>query len=213
MVIDIELDRFKSYVEAAQTWLENESVRLEGEFTSKLQTLSEDEAHEAYGWYMGDECNLKEEFPALCNSSTLVAIYSFLEHHLAMIGVQVRQNRNIKLTVRDVAGKGIDQSRNYLTKVLGFDDPTDLTEWNEIRSLQRLRNHLVHAMGHRDPYMLGVQDKHVELRKYVLAHGGKVDHVHRIIITPELCLHAVEVIRSFLKQLMPTRNAAVGEHR
>ncbi|QDU29418.1 hypothetical protein ETAA8_45280 [Anatilimnocola aggregata] len=105
--------------------LQNESVQLEAEFTSKLQTLTENEAHEAYGWYMGDESNLKEEFPALCNSSTLVAIYSFLEHHLAIICEQVRQSQNLKLSVQDVAGKGIDQSRTYLTKVLGFNDPAD----------------------------------------------------------------------------------------
>ena len=54
VVLEIELNRFKSYVEAAQTWLQNESIRLEAEFTSKAQTLSEVEAHEAYGWYMGD---------------------------------------------------------------------------------------------------------------------------------------------------------------
>ena len=147
----------------------------------------------------------------MCNSSTLVAIYSFLEHHLAMIGEQVRQARKLTLRVHDVAGKGIDQSRNYLPKVLGFDDPADLPEWNEIRNLQRLRNHLVHSMGNLDPYMLGVQGKHAELQKYVLARGGKLDSVRRIIVTPELCLHTVEVVRSLLKQLMPARNAAVGE--
>jgi hypothetical protein len=200
----------RSYVEAVQSWLQNESVRLEAEFTSKLPTLSEDEAHDAYAWYVGDESNLKEEFPALCHSSTLIATFSFLEHHLAIICEQVRQAKGHTLAVGDVAGKGIEQSRTYLTKVLGFNDPATQPEWCEIKSLQKARNRLVHSLGHLDPYMRGEHEKHAELRKYILARGGKVDRFHRIIVTPELCLHAVEVIRAFLKKLMPARNAAVG---
>lgn len=88
-----------------------------------------------------------EYFPALQRRSALITLYSFFEHELNKICSLFQMTEKYKLSLRDVAGSGIERARTYLRKVASIDLDQPAVHWNEIRNIQRVRNLLVHADG------------------------------------------------------------------
>jgi hypothetical protein len=89
----------------------------------------------------------EEYFPSLQRRSALVTLFSFFEHELDALCKRIKSQDGYKLSLADVAGRGIIRSTTYLTKVAGVTDIRDSPEWHEIKNIQMVRNLIVHADG------------------------------------------------------------------
>ena len=63
-----------------------------------------------------------------------------------MFVVSVRKE-GFGLSITDLSGKGIDRSTAYLEKVAGLQGLKASEEWNVLKTLQRIRNVIVHGDG------------------------------------------------------------------
>ena len=201
-VIDMELDRIRDYIATMETALRKEFETLKAGFEAKLKEISsEDDADDANTLFNSHARELLEDFPALCYRSTFVTTYSFFESELFHVCDYLQSKRSLTLSVRDIAGKGIDQARTYFAKVIGVQFPTGTQEWQTIRKLQRVRNAIVHLGGQLAIPRDGT-DRHAEIRKCVNGlPGAKVDNTSQIVLSQEFCQYAIETVRGFLKKL------------
>ena len=77
-------------------------------------------------------------------NSSFVTAYSLFESFFLKLCEHAKYQKNIKLNVNDVSGKGIKQYKLFLNKVVGVDFTPFQTEWQEIRDYNKIRNYIVH---------------------------------------------------------------------
>ena len=89
----------------------------------------------------------EEHFPSLQRRSALLTVWGFLEHELDKLCSLYQSEKGFKLAVSDLSEKGIDRSTNYLEKVAGLNGLKASPEWNNLKTLQRIRNLIAHEEG------------------------------------------------------------------
>lgn len=146
----IRLENFRKYTEELEIKFNADKDSL---LAQKEMMLSEHEAElqehvnrnfrEAY--YIVDEIYLGQY-----RKSTLVSIYSFLEFTMMNLCDLVQLFYNSSLGVKDLRGKGINQAKLYLEKVAKINFEELNAEWSELVTLNKVRNHIVHADGVED---------------------------------------------------------------
>lgn len=98
-----------------------------------------------------DSWDLKEifeaYFPSLQRSSAFLTVWGFLEHELDKLCLQYQSEKGFGLTLSDLSDKGIDRSTSYLEKVAGLEGLKSSKEWDEIKTVQRIRNVVAHDNG------------------------------------------------------------------
>jgi hypothetical protein len=106
---------------------------------------------------------IQEEVPQVLRASLFVQAYSLFERFLGLIATATGERLVVKLSVRDLSGKGIQQSITYLKKACGIQVPDQTPEWSTIKNLQRIRNVLVHKRG-------SIESEDQDLRKFAAKH-------------------------------------------
>lgn len=84
--------------------------------------------------------------PTFAAYSVTILLYSIVETQLDAFAEHMGKKLGSKLRIRDMAGKGVDRSANYLERVLSIDVKTD-PAWSRLKDLQSLRNIMVHRGG------------------------------------------------------------------
>jgi hypothetical protein len=145
-----------------------------------------------------------DEFTNLMRSSFFVSIYSYLEARLNNeYRDSQKDNPQIKISLDDIHGAGINRAKTYLVKVLDtsfpFDDDSD---WEKIQWFHKIRNCIVHTEGK-------VNDKN--LSKYIENHPKLHCEMffgnEYVILDDGLCENAITVIGAFLRSLLFHRQA------
>jgi hypothetical protein len=89
----------------------------------------------------------EEYFPTLQRRSAFLTIWGFLEHELDKLCLLYQSEKGFKLSFSDLSAKGVDRSTAYLEKVVGLAGLKISKEWEDIRTIQRIRNVVAHADG------------------------------------------------------------------
>jgi hypothetical protein len=97
------------------------------------------------GWALNEI--FEDYFPALQRSSAFLTVWAFFEHELEKLCSLYQSEREFGLTVSDLSGKGIDRSTSYLEKVAGLRGLKSSQQWDEIKTVQRIRNVIAHDNG------------------------------------------------------------------
>lgn len=144
-----------------------------------------------------------DEFTNLMRSSFFVSLYSYLE---AWLNNECREsqkeNPQIKISLDDIHGAGINRAKIYLMKVLDTSFPFDDPNWEQIQWFSKIRNCIVHNEGKvRDTDLKKYIENHPKLRcemffgyEYVMLDEG-------------FCETAIAVTRAFLRSLLFHRQA------
>jgi len=106
------------------------------------------------GWeqseYFGETDILDAKFhtwiPTFAAYSVTILLHSIVETQLDAFAEHMGKKAGSRLRIRDMAGKGIDRSANYLERVLSIDVKTDVA-WSRLKDLQSLRHIMVHRGG------------------------------------------------------------------
>lgn len=75
---------------------------------------------------------------------------------------EVVKAADYKISVKDLADRGLTRARSYLTKVADLDGEWAQKHWREFPDLQRIRNLFAHGDGH-------LETGHAKQRKYAEA--------------------------------------------
>ena len=89
----------------------------------------------------------EEHFPNLQRRSALITLFGFLEKELDKLCALFLKEYSYKIELGDLKGKGIDRSIKYLERVVGLDIDKTVSVWSEIKSIQKIRNLIVHNDG------------------------------------------------------------------
>jgi hypothetical protein len=156
--------------------LQREKARL------KRMRLKRDEE-----WYLCEqqtvEYEFREHFIPMLQYSSVVLIHAVFETLLHEFCSEIEKQRTLPVTLKDMHGKGLDRARLYLTKVARI-KVADLSQWQELRKLQLVRECIAHAYGNIDE----LRDKGQQNQIKALEKDG-VHIVHNRIRLSETFCH------------------------
>src|ERR1700674_1685195 len=133
-----------------------------------------------------------EYFPSLQRRSAFLTVWSYLENRLDQLCLFYQSERKFGLSFTDLSGKGIDRSTAYLEKVAGLQGLKASQEWDVLKTLQRIRNVIVHDDGK-------LRDHHGKPKKELIADMKKVG-----FLTGD---EEILVAEGFLSQVIHTCNS------
>jgi hypothetical protein len=132
-----------------------------------------------------------EYFPSLQRRSAFLTVWSYLEHQLDQLCLFYQSERKFGLSFMDLSGQGIDRSTAYLEKVAGLQGLKASEEWDVLKTLQRIRNVVVHSDGK-------LQDHQGKPKKELIAAMKKIG-----FLTGD---EEILVAEGFLSQVIHTCN-------
>lgn len=96
-------------------------------------------------WHLDTLFN--EYFPTLQRSAALISLVSIFEHELNSLCNTFRQVKNLPFELKDLTGKGFERSIRFLEIAALPPIKKDNLLWQEIVSIQKIRNLFVHNNG------------------------------------------------------------------
>jgi len=138
---------------------------------------------------------LAESLPNILRTSFIVTCYSYLEHELIQKCKIEKNAKPLQLSINDLNGKGIEQAKNYLIKVVGIDFPIG-EPWNEIMNIKDIRNFIVHKRG-----ILDNSKKAEKIRTYIDKRQDISLELDEIILSADYCRYVINIFDKFLSNL------------
>jgi hypothetical protein len=146
-----------------------------------------------------------ETLPRLQWYSQLMVAYGYFEKVLNDFCAESRDSENIKLSLKDLHGQGIERARNYLVKVVGLEKTFATSEWQSINLLGVLRNSVAHRDGFVDyepdspksTYSILSKIEGVELRQEVMNQEDA-----QIFFNENVVIEALRVFDNFIRSLI-----------
>ncbi len=139
----------------------------------------------------------KEYFPSLQRRSALLTLSGYFEHELDKLCSLYKSENSYSLSFSDLSGKGIDRAINYLEKVASLDVHKTSSEWNHIKSIQKIRNLIVHQDGN-------LKDHQGNPVKAAIDYVNKIESLSgdkEIIIEKGFLSHVIEKYDSYFSLL------------
>lgn len=97
--------------------------------------------------YNLDDVYETELYPAM-RYSFIVLLHIFTENELRNLCSEIQKERQVTIGVTDLKGSAIEQIRAFLTKLAGISmQEFPQEEWENLRTLQKVRDCIVHAFG------------------------------------------------------------------
>ncbi len=142
--ISHDWDYFQEFRDFIIRNIKSESVIIRNMAERAKQELSPED-FELYSEDLAGEHHLiTHSFAQMACRSMIVMIWAASERAFNRLCDVVQKERSLALNLSDMAGRGLDRHRRYITKVLGIDLTHENQLWTEIRSLNNIRNCIVH---------------------------------------------------------------------
>lgn len=134
--------------------------------------------------------------------SFIISLYSLLESSLAERCKTIQQRTGHSLSAKDLTGKGIEQSMNYLTKVHGLTALKQLAEWQQLQDIRRLRN----CIAHNDGRLNSETDQVQAIHNYISRESTlSIETIEKydgpsseVALTREYCQKTLLTVKRFL---------------
>lgn len=196
-LLRLSIEQTADYVDQMGRLLNEEQGRFDRWVGEKTADLSEQENAKFKEWYADMAWDVHAAFPAFLWQSTLVSVYTFLEHELMAICKHYKREHNDPTPVERGRAKGIFAARQYLGSI-GINIPAADAIWSDICRLNRVRNQLVHAHGYLDGSGRANQiEAYINRRAAAGRPGITIGSGNRIVITREYCNESLELVGNF----------------
>lgn len=180
----------------------------------ELKNKAEEE-HWEYGDFVAEESVLAVHFDTWVETfaaySIVVMLHSIVETRLAGFADHVGRSRRSRIALKDIAGKGIDQSARYIDLVLSIDVKND-RNWGAIKDLQLVRNFIVHSNGRLESSSKAPEiESFVQRQQKKWAEVRQVDgfgYSSQLWISLDLCSKFVKSAEDFFRQVFARANMA-----
>lgn len=141
------LGSFRRYAREIEGKFEADKNKVMQAYEAALARLSQKELSEIEDYYADDYQHIDEFQIGLYRKSTLVALYSFLEHSLNELCGHLFRTNAFAIPVTDLRGEGIVRARDYLKKFISVDFSLLNDEWKHLKEFNKIRNCIVHSDG------------------------------------------------------------------
>jgi hypothetical protein len=149
------IELLRTYVSDIEKQVDAGIKKFEQEATEvEMEAMSEDDSPRVVTLHQGlDDVTwdlravFVDYFPGLQRRSALITLFSFFEHELNKVCTRLQSTEKFGISLRDVVGSGVERARTYLCKVASLDLQQAAVQWAEVKSIQAVRNLLVHADG------------------------------------------------------------------
>ena len=126
----------------------------------------------------------------------VVLLFSIVESQLTGVAEHIGKKRGVRLRVKHIAGRGIEQAAVYLEHILSVPVKAE-REWHILQDLQAVRNIIVHRAGARGDHPTKQNEADDLARKY----KGKLDFPEQQLwISMNLCRDWVTAAERFFEQ-------------
>ena len=141
------LEEFRQYTQEIEEKFESDKAGLAQRYDEAVASLSAEEANMADDYFSDEYYTIEETFIGQYRKSTLVSLYSFLEHSMNSLCKHLKSKNQYTYALDDLAGNGIVRARSFLEKSAGADFTALNTEWSKLQTLNKVRNCIVHCEG------------------------------------------------------------------
>lgn len=200
-----ELPTYLRHCEVSKQGLEEELRQLEDQMDKELSGLNEFEQDSFFRDVNDHWIETAETLPRLQWYSLLLVSYGYFEKLLNDFCTEFRTSDDIKLSLKDLHGQGIERARNYLVKVVGLEKTFSTSDWQAIKQLGILRN----SVAHRD----GFVDYEPDSPKSVYSKLSNIDGVElrqevmeqedaQIFFNEKVIVEAISIFDRFIRNLI-----------
>ena len=154
--------------------------------------------------------------PIFSAYSAVILLHSIVETQLRAFAEHMGEKRDLKLRVKDMAGRGVEQSALYLDRVPSVPVKMD-SAWCSVRDLQSLRNIIVHRGGKSGERRGQKKEMERLVKKYPQElQFQKADGIHdQLWVSMKLCRSFVGIISEFFERVfksagLPNRYGQLG---
>jgi hypothetical protein len=161
-----EVHRMKRYLEFSEMLLNEEHARY-------VRSLRSEDEHETerYAHRRDLSADFTDLFPQYHRRSAMLVFFGMFEENLNHLCCSLKESRSLPLGPSDLADRGIDRSRIYLTKVAGW--TFDATRnWTNLKKIQKIRNLVAHSSGYLAESSLGEIKPIVDNNAYLSIETG-----------------------------------------
>jgi hypothetical protein len=162
------------------------------------------------GWefetYAVEKVELDAKFrtwiPTFAAYSVIILLHSVVENQLLAFAERLGKKRGAKLRVKQLAGRGLEQTALYLEGILSFPVKAD-PAWRFVQDIQRLRNVIVHRGGRRGD----TAEQQTALDDLIRRHPQKLqfhtaDGIHeQVWVSMNLCRNFVCEVEGFFERI------------
>jgi len=178
-----------------------DSIKNEEGFKENLDAFSHEILNKE-----GEVLEIREH-ENLLRKTFIVSLYSFMELWLLRdCRHKLKLRKDLKLSLSDLSGKGLEKAKTCYSKVLGIDYSFgDSKDWYFITQLKAMRNCIVHRQGSltglSDLPITGEAKKlktFVQIEKHLRFYGPG----EQIFIESDFCLKSLVIIDRFMMSLL-----------
>jgi hypothetical protein len=188
-----EVSLFRDYFQKVRIHFSSEHLEIQEEFRRKLVDDTETSERVLLEQYERAILYHTEEFPGILRSSFYTATYSHFERSLFFLCDITKRLKKFPFKPKEIMGKGINQARQYLSKVAEINMGPYSDTWERIQFYAEIRNKIVHNGGELDPN----QDKDL-IAKFKKYGNFALDPNFNVALTDDACLEALFYYEKFL---------------
>ncbi|GFE57354.1 hypothetical protein AOG1_12340 [Geobacter sp. AOG1] len=145
-----EFHMLKDFCNFIESLIDQEVKRLNEEYELKLKNVDDGVKYSMGEYYGSMMYQIGEEFSDIHWNSIYCTAYNLFEVKLSDICKHLQVYTKNKITLKDIAGSGIEQCKIYLSKVYEISTPFATDEWKHISNFCKIRNVIVHTGGFLD---------------------------------------------------------------
>jgi len=206
-IIETRLKDAENYLNQMDIHLSSGKTELEKAFEDASKDfVEEDDGPDLYSFFENNFHNYEKIFPSYTYNSMLLSLYGFFEHWLKRLCELDSRKKLSGITIKDMAGGNyIEKSRQYFIKVAGLDLSSVEREWNDIKTVQRLRN----SIAHNNASIYSDSSKTLSQQDLFLFVTGKAsvtmeaDTGDFFINDKSLLLEIIETFRRYFNAIIP----------
>jgi len=191
-----EIEYLRDYEIFIEKFLQEKIEEFNTSVNKRAMGMEGEEKEQFLEWNSEEYFELSEELPTRLRGSIFITTMSLFEFRLNDLCGSLQAFKKEKLSLNDVAGKGIYRAKKYLNKVFEINFPNNPSLWETIDIYQTIRNALVHNEGFVTQDVDKIQ-KYIEKSKvFSFQLRGS-----RIILKESFVGEAIDTIQPCLIQL------------
>ncbi len=135
------------YLGAIEKGMESKYKSEKAAHEGNAPTTGDEEDRDLH-WQLGNHIDrlYDEDLKPAMRYSFIVLVHIVFENHLRQFCNELKKEKRFNLSLSDLSGSPIDRAQTFLSKVAGL-GVGEFPEWQNVRSIQKVRDCIVHAYG------------------------------------------------------------------
>jgi hypothetical protein len=141
------INRLRLYLGIIEKGMESTYRSEKAKHEAGAPTTGDEEDRELH-WQLGNHIDrlYDEDLKPAMRYSFIVLVHIVFENQLRQFCNEIKKEKKFNLSLPDLSGSPIDRAQTFLSKVAGL-SVGGFPEWQNVRSIQKVRDCVVHAYG------------------------------------------------------------------